>query len=67
MLKPYIDKLSGWKFHGVARGYIALVLISHFGGIQIDGFPVGDDWLAQAFQAAGLSALRSTVKAITGV
>lgn len=66
MLKGLVDKVSGWKLHGIAFGWIALTLVEKIGGLDIPDFDPGENWVNGIFAALGVSAFRSTVKAITG-
>lgn len=54
--------LAGKKTYIVAGATILLVLLETFGGIDIPGFTVEQDWLTAILAALGLSTLRAGMK-----
>jgi len=57
-----LNKLfDGKKTYAIAFLTVVLVLLEKFGGIDIPGFTVGDNWLETIFVALGLGTLRSGV------
>jgi hypothetical protein len=53
--------LVGKKTYIVTAITIVLVLLNKFAGIEVPGFPVGEDWLQIIIAALGLGTLRAGV------
>lgn len=60
------DGLRGWKVKGISVGYIVLVLVEKFAGLDVPGLEVGGEWLNEILIALGIFAGRDTVTTITG-
>ena len=46
--------MKDWRTVGIAAVVIAAVLLEKFGGVDIPGFDVGEDWLGMILIALGL-------------
>jgi len=53
--------LDGKKTYIVSGLTIILVLLEKFGGVDVPGFTVGDDWFSVIIAALGLGTLRAGV------
>jgi len=56
-----VESLAGVKTYLIAGIVVVCVLAEKFGGIDIPGFQVDQDWLGMILAALGLSALRAGV------
>lgn len=53
--------LSGKKTYLIVAIFIVCVLVEKFGGWDIPGFTVGDDWLGQVLAMLGIGTLRAGI------
>ena len=56
-----LEMLQGKKTYIIVAIFIVCVLVERFGGLDIPGFTVGDDWLGQVMAMLGLGTIRAGI------